>query len=370
MVIMALDHACDCFTVPCIPVDLHRTSPAMFFTQWLPNFCAPVFVFLSGIGAFLYGTRAKSRLALFLLGRGLWLVVLELTLVRFAWFLNTDYRFTMFQVIWVIGWSMVVMAGLVRLPSWGVGVLGALLIGLHNLMDGFPISHWRGGWLWTLLLGGPTFLEPAQGFRVLAIYPLLPWLGIMALGFAMGPVLQMNSVQRRRILLSSGIAFTGGFFVLRWINSYGDPTPWTPGKNSLYTVMSFLNCSKYPPSLAYTLMTLGPAFIALELFHGANIGRGLTNRLVVLGRVPLFYYVLHLLLIHLVALALAALRYGQTRFLFDLLIFEPKNVPANYPISIPLLYLVTLGFVMILYPACASFARLKARSKSAWLSYL
>jgi uncharacterized membrane protein len=371
MAIMALDHVRDCFTIPAYPIDPANITAPLFFTRWAAEFCAPVFAFLAGAGAFLLAASGKPRrpLASFLATRGLWLVVLELTVVRFGWFLNVDYHFSMLQIIWVIGWSLVVLAGVLFLPGWWPGALGVALIALHNLADGVaPERFGRASWLWSLLSSGPTMLEPMRGARVLAIYPLLPWLGMMLAGFGFGRVLVLEPYRRRRLSAKLGLAVTAAFVLLRALDRYGDPTPWSGGKTAVATAISFLNCEKYPPSLLYTLMTLGPAMMALALFDrppGA-VGR----RFIILGRVPLFYYVLHLPLIHLAALGYALLRYHRLDFARELLVFEPKNVPADYPVSLPTVYLITVTVVVALFPACAWFARTKRRSTNPWLSYL
>jgi len=370
MVVMALDHVRDCFTIPVYPIDPATTTAALFLTRWAAELCAPVFAFLAGASAFLLAAQGKPRpqLAAFLATRGLWLVVLELTLVRFGWFLNVDYRFSMLQIIWAIGWSFVVLAGLIFLPGWLPGAVGVALIALHNLADGVaPERLGSAGWLWTLLLSGPTMLEPSSGVRVLAIYPLLPWLGMVLAGYGFGRVLHLDVDRRQRLSLRLGVAVIIAFVLLRALNRYGDPTPWSSGKTAVATVVSFLNCEKYPPSLLYTLMTLGPALMALGLFertHG-TIGRWF----ITFGRVPLFYYVLHLPLIHVTAVGYAFLRYRRVDFAFELLSFEPKNVPADYPLPLPAVYLITLAVVFALHPACAWFATIKQRSNNPWLSY-
>jgi uncharacterized membrane protein len=371
MVLMALDHVRDCFTVPSYPLSPFATTPGWFFTRWVAEFCAPVFVFLAGSAAYLYGARGKTRgqTAGFLITRGLWLVILELTIVRFGWFLNLDYHWTMLQVIWVIGWSMVVLAPLVFAPAWLVGTFGVALISLHNLCDGIsPNSFRSAGWLWTLLFGSPTVLEPLAGVRVLAIYPLVPWLGILAAGYGFGPLLLLPSPRRRRVLLGIGVAVAVAFVLLRAANRYGDQVPWSPGKDFLHTLMSFLNCEKYPPSLLYDLMTLGPTIVGLALLD-RPVGR-VGRRLVTLGQVPLFYYLLHLVFIHVAAVGLAFARYGRVGFILEMFSFEHRHVPPSYACGLLAVYAITACAVLILYPACAWFGAFKRRSKSGWFTYL
>jgi uncharacterized membrane protein len=392
MVLMALDHVRDFFSDARFdPLDLSQTTAALFLTRWVTHFCAPVFVFLAGTGAFLYG-RGKTRpqLAWFLLSRGLWLVVLELTLVHLGWFFNFRYELIIGQVIWAIGWSMVMMAGLVFLPTWMVTAVGALLICSHNLLDGIrpdalgwaseplvvhvganevgvPVSWARGPWM-ILLSGG--LLEPWPGFRFMAAYPLLPWLGMMAVGYGFGRIWLFDRGRRRLWLIGLGAAVTALFLVLRARNRYGDPQQWSLQSTDLFTVLDFLNCSKYPPSLLFVLMTLGPALLALAWF---DRGTGMFGRpLAVFGRVPLFYYLLHVPLIHLAALVLAHAQYSNVEFVYQhpLVARFTGQLPDGYGYGLPVVYLIWLGVVLVLYLPCRWFAELKRRRRDVWLSYL
>ena len=304
MVVMALDHVRDFFTYERIdPGDPAAASPALFFTRWVTHFCAPTFVLLAGAGAYLYGARGRSRaeLAWFLLTRGLWLVLLELTAVRFSVTFNLDYHFSFGQVIWAIGWSMVVLAGLVWLPAWAIGLLGVAIVVGHNALDG--VSAERLGlpeWLWTLLhRQGPIELWP--GYIFFNVYPLLAWIGVLAAGYGLGPLLRLDRAQRRPLLLALGLAMTAAFVGLRWSNLYGDPRPWAPQADGLRTLMAFLACTKYPPSLQFVLMTLGPALVALALVDPP--AGPFARPLVTFGRVPLFFYLIHFPLIHAAAAA-------------------------------------------------------------------
>ena len=376
MVIMALDHTRDFFSKDLAfdPSDLDKTYPALFVTRWITHFCAPVFIFLAGTGAFLSTTRGKSarELSWFLLTRGLWLVLLELTWVRcLGWQFNFDFHFAMGIVIWAIGWSMVALAGLVFLPLRWITTFGVLMIAGHNLFDYVEPETWGSlGWLWKILHSG-GIIVPAEGYRFAAGYPLIPWIGVMAVGYGFGSLLLREPVERRKWLFGLGASLTALFVLVRALNVYGDPTPWSPQKNTLFTLFSFLNCHKYPPSLLYLLMTLGPALLAL-----AVLDRGTPRWLkpvLVFGRVPLFYYLLHLPLIHGLAVLASYLHYGQANWWFGNPPQGPNTPnlrPSDYGYSLPIVYLVWLGVVLALYPFCRWFAEIKRRRREPWLSYL
>jgi uncharacterized membrane protein len=368
MVVMALDHVRGYFSDATFdPADLSRTTPALFLTRWVTHFCAPVFVFLAGTGAYLYGTHGKTRnqVAWFLLTRGLWIVFLELTVVRFTWTFDVNYQITVLQIIWVIGWSMVVLAALVFLPTEYVAIFGIVMIALHNLFDGIPadgLGSW--GWLWRILhTGGP--MMPIPDRLVFAAYPLIPWIGVMAVGYAFGAVMHGDPAARRRRLLVLGTLVCLAFLLLRASNVYGDPRRWSVQTDPLFTVFSFLNCHKYPPSLLFLLMTLGPAIVFLGLGEGkpGPVGRFL----ITYGRVPMFFYILHFALIHGAALASSYLRASHD--------FGPWHPPLAYPFpwyryTLPEVYLIWLGVVLVLYLPCRWYAGVKRRRKDWWLSYL
>lgn len=369
MAVMALDHARDFLhhSTPLFdPTDLSRTNAALFLTRWVTHFCAPVFVFLAGTGAYLSGARGKTRgeVSKFLLTRGLWLVLLELTVVRLAWTFDPTYLFTPGQVIWAIGWSMVVLSALVHLPAWAVTTFGVAVMALHNLLDPVPSASFGPfGWLWAILHTGEP-LEPFAGRRFVPLYPLVPWVGVMAAGYGFGRVLLLEGVRRRRVLLRLGVGLTLAFIVLRALNFYGDPRPWAVQESGLFTLFSFINTQKYPPSLLFLLMTLGPALIALRLFDREP---GAASRpLVILGRAPLFYYVLHLYLIHALAVAFAIVRYGPR----VKEAFAGGQLPPGYGYPLWVVYAVWLGVVAALYLPTRWFADLKRRRRDPWLSYL
>ncbi len=376
MVIMALDHTRDFFSKDFAfdPTDLDKTFPALFLTRWITHYCAPVFIFLAGTGAFLSSTRGKStrELSWYLLTRGLWLVLLEVTWVRcLGWQLNFDYHFAMGIVIWAIGWSMVALAGLVFLPLRWVTTFGILMIACHNLFDSVEPQSWGSlGWLWKILHSG-GILVPAEGYHFAAGYPLIPWVGVMAAGYGFGALWLREPVERRKRLIRLGTLLTALFVLLRAINVYGDPDAWSGQKNALFTLFSFLNCHKYPPSLLYLLMTLGPALLAL-----AALDRGTPRSLqpvLVFGRVPLFFYLLHLPLIHALAVLTSYLHFGQADWWFANPSEGPNAPharPADYGYSLSVVYLIWLGVVFALYPLCRRFADVKRRRREPWLSYL
>jgi uncharacterized membrane protein len=309
MVLMALDHTRDFFSASGLnPRDVNE--PALFLTRWVTHFCAPVFVFLAGTSAFLYSARGRTtcEVSRFLFTRGLWLVLLELTIVLFAWTFSIFPDFVVLQVIWAIGISMMLLSGLIYLPHWVIGAFGIGMILGHNLLDGIQAEQLgQFGWLWNVL-HQPARLHPASDIAVFALYPLIPWIGVMAAGFALGSVMLLEPAHRRRWLIRVGVAVTLGFVLLRATNVYGDPAPWAPHDTLSATVLSFLNTEKYPPSALYLAMTLGPALVALAGFESA---RGKLARVfITFGRVPLFYYVTHLLLLHTLAVFSAAILGG------------------------------------------------------------
>jgi uncharacterized membrane protein len=367
MVIMALDHVRDFFTnVRYNPEDVTQTSLPLFFTRWITHFCAPSFVFLAGVGAGLAAARGRPRpaLARFLLTRGAWLIVAELTVVRFGWTFNLDYANQVWvQVIWAIGWSMIVLAGLIYLPRWLIAAIAITMIGTHNLLDGIGLD-WDGpiligaglrDWIWAIL----------HVPRLPVIYPLIPWIGVMAVGYVFAPLLLRPEPPRRRTLFLLGGALTLGFLLLRASNLYGDPHPWQVEPRPGMTLVSFLNAEKYPPSLVYLLMTLGPAIMLFPVFERAH--GWFATFFDTIGRVPFFYYVAHIYLIHAIAgLVLLARSYPST------LVTNPFfSYPDTWGFGLPVIYAVWAVTVIVLYPACRWFAGVKERRRDLWwLGYL
>jgi uncharacterized membrane protein len=362
IVLMALDHVRDYFTnVRFDPLDPAQTTQILYATRWITNFCAPVFILLAGVSAYLVGKRlTRGQLGRFLLTRGLWLIALEWTVITLAWTFNLRWELGLImQVIWAIGISMVVLAALIHLPLKGVGTIGLAICVLHNLLDGVPRPEsalW--GTVWSILhVSSPTAIGYVQ-------YPLIPWIGVMAVGYALGSVFDMDAGRRRRVLISLGASAVVLFVALRLINTYGDPHPWVAQPTASQTVMAFLDVEKYPPSLTYLLVTLGPALILLAYLESA---RGwLAGVLQTFGRVPLFFYVLHVALAHLAA-GLVAMYMGYGNAVLNNFFF---NFPKTWGVSLPGVYLAWLFVVVTLYPACRWFADVKRRRGEWWLSYL
>jgi uncharacterized membrane protein len=367
MIIMAIDHVRDYFGYPGVnPTNPATTTYAFFFTRWITHFCAPVFFLLTGTGAYLaLRNKSKSELSRFLFTRGLWLIFLELVVVRcFGWQFNFDYRLLMLIVLWALGWSMIVLSGLVYLPAWAVATFGVVMIATHNLLDSIESDNW----VWSIL-HSPNMLMSNAHHTVFVLYPLIPWIGVTAAGYALGQIYGWPSERRRKFLLPLGVAMTAAFVILRAINIYGDPQRWSTQRSAAYTVLSFLNTTKYPPSLLYLLMTLGPALLFLWAVD-AGTPRWLRPALII-GKVPMFYYLLHIPLIHLIAIGVCYARYGHIYWMFEspTLFQFPVTPPPGWGYSLPIIYLIWFIVVLTLYPLCRWFAALKQRRSDAWLSY-
>jgi uncharacterized membrane protein len=393
MVVMMLDHTRD-FVHNALfqfdPLDPTRTNFALYLTRWITHFCAPVFVFLAGTGAYLQYIRGKSKgeLSHFLITRGFWLILLEVTLVRFGVTFNFDIRMLAFlQVIWVIGFSMIVLAGLIHLPLKVVTAFGVTMIAGHNLLDGYRVESWAGpnspvpgvgAKLW-MILHQPFEAFPVAGFPspiVFVIYPLIPWVGVMALGYAFGWLYQKDADRRRRLLLILGGIAVGLFVVLRALDVYGDPQPWAQQKNIVFTALSFLNTAKYPPSLIFLLMTLGPSLLLLAYFESGKpaLTHTLMGRVraffVTFGRVPLFFYLLQWPIAHVISILLH-LAFGKSvAWLFQTPLDWFAGPPSNMGFNLAVVYLAWIAGVLLLYPLCKWFAGVKKRRRAWWLSYL
>jgi len=372
MVIMALDHVRDFFGGTGVsPTNLATTTVPLFFTRWVTHICAPVFFLLTGTGAyFAMRRRSPGGLARFLLARGAWLIVLDVLVVRcLALQFNFDYRVTVLNVLWALGWSMIALAAMVRLRPRTAGILGIAMIAGHNLLD--PIRPAAFGALapvWTIL-HVQGFVLNAPGRVVLAAYPLIPWIGVMAAGFGLGPLLERSRQERDPWLLRLGLALTAAFIVLRAVNVYGDPVPWTSQRSAAVTMLSFLNTTKYPPSLLFLLMTLGPALLLLRALDRPV--KTWLRPLQTFGRVPLFYFVVHLAMIHAFAVVVCWLSYGGVHWMFqspDLGHF-PITEPPGWPRPLPAVYAIWIGIVAAMYPLCRWYESVKSRSTSRWLSY-
>ena len=375
MVIMALDHTRDFFHADVAlfdPTDLTKTNPALFFTRWITHFCAPTFVFLSGLSAYI-STQRKTRqeLSRFLFTRGLWLVFLEFTVVRLGIVFNLYYDFVIFQVIWVIGASMMVLSALVYLRQKAILALGLILIFGHNLLDAFRINPGEPGhFIWAIMQQSGLF-PIAPGRVVLAAYPLLSWLGIMLAGYGIGFLYDRDfeTARRRRILIYSGLASLAIFIVLRFTNAYGDPSPWSTQKNLTFTLLSLINVTKYPVSLLYTLLMMGPVLLIIALIE--NVRAKEFEPLRIIGRVPLFYYILHFYLIHITALILYMISQGKSWSELDFNFSAGfGGIPAGAGYTLPWVYLAWISIVCALYPLCTRYYRYKSQHNHWWLGYV
>jgi len=363
MVLMAIDHVRVYSGLPA-----GGPYPGIFFTRWITHFVAPAFIFLAGTSAFFYG-RKHSDLSRFLLIRGIWLVLLELTVIRVGWTFNFDFaHYLMAGVIWVIGWCMIIMAAMVHARPRTVGIIGVAIIVLHNavmgpLMSVLPFL----GESWKVLYIGPA-QGPLNGTPLIVLYSIIPWIGVMAAGYWFGTVLAMEPARRNRICLRLGLGATALFLLLRGTNLYGDPRPWT--SMQMPRLLAFLNTTKYPASLSFLLMTLGPTIALIPLLDRAR-GR-VAQWLAVFGRVPFFYYLLHIPLIHALALVVSLIRTGAVDpWLFTNHPMAPGDLPEGYMWGLGLLYLVWAIAVVLLYFPSRWYAELKARRTDLrWLKYL
>ncbi|NLR81037.1 DUF1624 domain-containing protein [Chitinophaga eiseniae] len=367
MVVMALDHVRDFMTnVRFSPTDLSQTTPALFFTRWITHFCAPVFIFLAGTGAFFYGVKKNNpaQLSRFLWTRGLMLIIFEITIMNFGNTFNFHNTLIILLVLWVIGVCMIIMAALIHLPAKWIAAIGLLLIVGHNALDGIKATDFgslRAVWM---ILHEPGVLTIFGKTNVVFAYSVIPWIGVMALGYTFGPIFQMEAARRQRILWLMGIATTLAFLLIRGINIYGDPAPWSSQKNALFTILSFLNTNKYPPSLCFLLMTLGPSFILLAILE-RGIGR-ISDFFITYGRVPLFYYILHFYLIHLLSLIVGTLQgFKASAFLQFVDAFPP-----SYGLNLWGVYTMWVLTVLIMYPLCKWYGNLKSRSNNILLTYI
>ena len=370
--LMALDHVRDYFHIAAFtmnPLDVEQTSVWLYLTRWITHFCAPVFVFLAGVSAFLYGSKVDSRgrLSRFLLTRGLFLVVMEFTLINLAWNFAWPGGLPLI-VIWAIGASMIVLAGLIWLPRVAVFGIGLAILALHNLLDPItPEMFGPSGWIWNVMHDqGPLIID--GNFVGFAVYPLLPWIGVMATGYGLGAIFLAEPEERARFLTTTGLAMIALFLVVRGIDLYGDPNHWDSWPSLWQTVGDFLDTTKYPPSLLYVVMTLGPAFLLLPRLENAS---GPVARIFqTYGRVPFFVYIAHILLAH-TAMVVIGLAMGYPFSVFQNVLANPQPlVEAGWGFPLWVVYVVWIGVLVVLYPLCAWFGRLKAERRDWWLSYL
>jgi uncharacterized membrane protein len=376
MIIMALDHTRDFFHISAIsfsPTDLSRTTVPLFFTRWITHYCMPVFMFTAGSGMafFRQHNHTRGQLSRFLWTRGLWLIVLELTVMQFSYNFSFSSKYVLFLlVLWIFGICMIAMAALVYLPVRWLAALSVAVIVFHNCLDRIPAERFGAyAWVWNLL-HEPGILSIA-GRPARSPYTLIPWVAVMASGFCFGGVFLREPSVRRRIMVRLGLALTVAFIVLRGVNLYGDPFPWSHQKSAAFTVLSFLNCTKYPASLDFLLMTMGPALILLAYFDRQTFTA--SNPLIVFGRVPLFYFILHFYLIHFLVVILEWIRYGTAA---SVIMFGPSptmggaSSAANFRHGLGAVYALWMVVVVLLYPVCRWFAKVKSRHTNWWLSYL
>lgn len=374
IVLMALDHVRDYFHAAAFaydPLDVTQTNPLLYATRWITHLCAPTFVFLAGVSAYLQVAKGKSTpgLAWFLLTRGVWLVVLEMTLISFAW--SFAFPFVVFlQVIWAIGWAMIALAGLVWLPRLAVLAIGVAIVAGHNLLD--PLTAEQFGSfsvLWRLLHDG-GLLVGSGGPYAIAAYPILPWVGVMALGYGLGAVFMRPPAQREREIFIAGLIMLAAFVVLRAFNLYGEPHPWSLQADWGANQMAFLNVTKYPPSLHFTLVTLGVVFTLWPLL--ARLRGPVVAFFSTFGAVPFFFYLLHLYLVHLLAIGANAAMGRDVSGMFDFLVKGFTGHPSIEGLGFTLLwvYVAWIAVLALLYPLCRWWAALKKRRRDWWLSYL
>ena len=386
MIVMVLDHTRDYIHVGGLtgdPTNLATTTPMLFLTRWITHYCAPTFVFLAGVGAYLQQARGMSTrdLSRFLVTRGLWLIVLELTVIRVTTWFNVDYSLLInLQVIWTLGVSMIVLAALIHLPLRAVAAVGLAVIVLHNAFDGIRVMGWQGpgspvpsvaAKLW-ILLHQPAEFVPVLGDGspvAFVIYPLVPWVGVIAVGYAFGAIYTLDPARRRTLLLRTGLGLIAAFIVIRATNLYGDPRPWSPQSSVLFSVFSFVNTTKYPVSLMYLLMTIGPGLLALAWFE-SRTPSGVERIVTRVGRVPLFFYLWQWPLAHGLAVVLSAAAGKDIGWYF----MSPPAVFAAIPpdagFDLPIVYVCWVAVLAVLIPLSLWFARVKERNPAWWLKYL
>ena len=375
MIIMALDHVRDYLFFGSFyfdPLDLTKTSGALFFTRWITHFCAPIFLLLAGTSAYLIGQKkTKKELSIFLVKRGIWLILLEMIVTNFGWNFNITFPMFFFITIWALGLGMIILAGLIYLPKRVILALSLVVIFGHNLLDGihFPPN--------TLAEFGWSLVHEQQFFMwhnevLLVGYPIVPLFAVMSLGYCLGELYTSgyDAERRKKILITLGGAALILFIVLRWINVYGDPVKWSAQKDGFFTLLSFINVNKYPFSLLYVLLTIGSALLFLGFTE--RLQNGVVKMVSVYGRVPMFYYLIHIYVIHLIALIASAVTTGQDWHIW--LLKQPVWFTTDlkgYGFSLPVSYLVWIAIVVGLYPLCKRYDRYKQSNKDKWwLSYL
>ena len=368
IVIMALDHTRDFYFQSPGLIDVTDPSTSnlpLFLTRWITHFCAPTFSFLAGLSAFMVGKRKpKNELANFLVKRGLWLVFLDFTVIAFAWYFDVHFNNVDFDVIGALGVSMIALAGLSYLPKKIILTISLLLIFGHNLLDNI---HFEGNIWW-------SFLHEFNSFKIFnfttinVVYPLIPWIGVMSLGYYFGIFYEQSfdANNRKKLFNKIGVVALVFFLILRCTNTYGDLTQWKNYETGTQTFMSFFNVTKYPPSLLYLCATLG---VALLFLANAEKWKGkIVDFFTVFGRVPFFFYIIHLYFIHISAAVVAELS-GNGWEIMVQSNFNPDL--KNFGFTLPIVYLIWIGIILTLYPLCKKFDSYKQNHKEIWwLSYL
>lgn len=374
MIIMALDHTRDFFHKEAMtddPLNFVTTTPLLFFTRWITHFCAPVFVFLSGASAFFQSRRkTKKELSMFLIQRGLWLLFVEIVLINFAFSFDPNYSVIGLQTIWSIGISMIILGVVIWLPFNLILTLGLAIVLGHNSLDFYEANHTGNFSIFYSFIHKPGFYPINQSHAILILYPFLPWAGLMMLGYCFGKLFtSYEGGERRKVLTLIGLGVIIFFIALRYTNAYGDPQPWTKQKNGLFTVFSFINAQKYPPSLLYMCMTIGPAILFVAWF--GNIKNWLTRAITVYGRIPFFYYVLHFFTLHFVAMIFFAIRHHSfSDSTVNKSFISFKYIVPGEGYDLGIVYLVWISVVIFLYPLCKWFSNYKRTHTQWWLSYL
>lgn len=374
MIIMALDHVRDYFffgSFTSNPTDLDSTTPLLFYTRIITHYCAPVFVLLTGTSAYLYGAKKnKHDLSKFLLTRGIWLIFLEIVVNNFIWFFDPSYSLIVLQVIWAIGFSMLFLSGIIYFSNKIISVIGLVIICFHNLFDTFVFEGQSPYAILWYFLHQQSMIKISEHTSLVFGYPIIPWVGLMALGYVMGSLYtEYQSKERTSLLMKFGIYSVLAFIILRLTNFYGEPNHFAIQEKISFSVMALFNTTKYPPSLLYLLMTIGPSLILLSIIE--KYKNKITDFFIVFGKVPLFYYFSHVFLIHITAIIFLIIENKDYNIMLNMTPFLPNQyqlMEYGYPLWV--VYLVWVIVILILYPICKKYMKYKSNSKKWWLSYL
>ena len=374
MTIMALDHVRDYFffgSFTSNPSDLATTTPLLFYTRIITHYCAPVFILLTGTSAYLYGAKKNKRdLSKFLFTRGIWLIFLELVVNNFVWYFDPSYSLIVLQVIWAIGFGMLFLSGIIYLSNKIICMIGLAIICFHNLFDVFVFEGQSLDSIIWYFLHQQAIIEISDHTSLIFGYPIIPWIGLMAIGYILGSLFtDYQAKERAALLMKYGLYAIGAFLILRLTNFYGEPNPFSLQNSITYSIMSFFNTTKYPPSLLYILMTIGPSLLLLSVIE--KYKNKVTDFFIVFGRVPLFYYFIHILIIHMLAIILLVLTNKDYSIMFNMTPYLPgQNQLVEYGYPLWVVYVVWFIVILILYPLCYKYMKYKSNSKKWWLSYL